>query len=433
MIFQKTYTFLFLLLLFYVLQPFTAQASEIHVITVEGDVNPVLARYIMRYIEQAEESQAECLIIEMDTPGGLVLSTQDIVKRMLSANIPIIVYISPSGGGAVSAGVFITMAAHIAIMAEGTNIGAAHPVGIGGAQDTSEVMTEKTTNWAAAWMRSIAETRGRNADWAEQAVRESVSITETEALQKNVVDYICPTFENVLETINGKEIEVSSGTTVINATGASIRRFEMDWRYQILYKISNPTIAYILLMLGIYGIFFELSNPGSILPGVIGGIFLILAFFALQQLPVRAAGLLLILFALVLFLLEIKVTSYGILTIGGIVAMLIGSLMLFQETTLSAPRVNLGVAIAAAVVTGLFFFFAMGMALKTKLTKPTTGREGLVGERGVAISDITPEGQVTLHGEIWRATSDESISKGDKIIVQSVDGMELKVAKHSST
>ena len=408
-------------------------ASDIHVITVNGDVNPVLARYIIRSIERAEEENAECLIIEMDTPGGLVASTQDIVKKMLGADVPVIVYVSPSGGGAVSAGVFITMASHIAIMAEGTNIGAAHPVGIGGSQDTSKVMTEKTTNWAAAWMRSIAEKRNRNADWAERAVRESVSITEDEALKKNVVEYICPSLGNVLETIDGKEVEVASGSVTLQTRNAGIRRFDMTWRDKILYKISNPTIAYILLMLGIYGIFFELSNPGAILPGVVGGIFLILAFFALQQLPVRAAGLLLILFALVLFLLEIKVTSYGILTIGGIVAMLMGSLMLFQETSMPSMRVDWRVALAAAVTTGLFFFFAMGMALKTKLTKPTTGPEGLIGEKGVAISEIALEGEVALHGEIWKAVSDQVINIGEKIIVTKVDGLELKVKKRMDT
>lgn len=408
-------------------------ASEIYLVKVEGDVNPVLARYLIRYIELAEDEKAECVIIEMDTPGGLVPSTQDIVKSMLNAEVPVVVYVSPSGSGAVSAGVFITMAAHIAIMAEGTNIGAAHPVGIGGAQDTSEVMTEKTTNWAAAWMRSIAEKRGRNADWAERAVRESVSITEIEAVKINVVDYVCPTLDDAVRTIHGTSVEVQSGAVTLDTQGAIMRRFSMGWRDQILYKISNPTIAYILLMLGIYGIFFELSNPGSVLPGVLGGIFLLLAFFALQQLPVRIAGLLLILFALVLFLLEIKVTSYGILSIGGVVALLIGSLMLFQETTISAPRVDWRVAVAVAVTTGLFFFFAMGMALKAKLTKPTTGKEGLLGEKGVAITEIAPEGQVSLHGEIWRAISEQKIAKGEKIIVSEVSGMELKVTKQGAS
>ncbi|MCR4438359.1 MAG: nodulation protein NfeD [bacterium] len=406
--------------------------GRVHVIKVEGDVNPVLARFIIRHIEKAEKERAECLVIKMDTPGGLVLSTQDIVKGILGADVPVVVYVWPSGGGAVSAGVFITMAAHFAIMAPGTNIGAAHPVGIG-AQDTSATMAEKTTNWAAAWMRSIAEKRGRNADWAEKAVRESASITEEEALKKKVVDYVCASLKEVLDTLDGKETEVASGRVTLHTKEATIHEYSMDWRSLILYKISNPTIAYILLVLGIYGIFFELSNPGSVLPGVVGGIFLILAFFALQQLPVRAAGLLLILFAIVLFVLEVKVTSYGVLTIGGIVAMLIGSLMLFQETAMPSMRIDWRVALAAAITTGLFFFFAMGMALKAKMTKPTTGKEGLIGEKGVVVTDLAPEGQVRLHGEIWSAYSDEPIPAGQKIQVVGVDGMSLKVKKFASS
>lgn len=407
-------------------------AAHVHVIKVEGDVNPVLARFIIRHIEKAEKERAECLIIKMDTPGGLVLSTQDIVKRMMGAEVPVVVYVWPSGGGAVSAGVFIAMAAHFVVMAPGTNIGAAHPVGIG-AEDTSKVMTEKTTNWAAAWMRSIAEKRGRNAEWAEKAVRESASITEEEALKKKVVDFVCASLQEVLETLDGKETEVASGRVTLHTKDAVVTEYSMDWRSLILYKISNPTIAYILLVLGIYGIFFELSNPGSVLPGVVGGIFLILAFFALQQLPIRAAGLLLILFAIVLFVLEVKVTSYGVLTIGGIVAMLIGSLMLFQETAIPSMRVDWRVALAAAITTGLFFFFAMGMALKAKMTKPTTGKEGLLGEKGVVITDLTPEGQVRLHGEIWTAYSDEPIPAGQKIQVVAVEGMSLKVKKSGAS
>ncbi len=405
-----------------------ADSGRVHVIKVEGDVNPVLARFIMRQIDKAERERAECLVIKLDTPGGLVLSTQDIVKRILAADVPVVVYVWPSGGGAVSAGVFITMAAHVAIMAPGTNIGAAHPVGLS-PEDTSRTMAEKTTNWAAAWMRSIAEKRGRNADWAEKAVRESASITEEEALKNKVVDYVCSSLQQVLETLDGKEVEVASGRKVMHTKDASIHEYHMDWRSLILYKISNPTIAYILLVLGIYGIFFELSNPGSVLPGVVGGIFLILAFFALQQLPVRAAGLLLILFALVLFILEVKVTSYGVLTIGGIVAMLLGSLMLFQETSMPSMRIDWRVALAAAITTGVFFFFAMGMALKAKMSKPTTGKEGLIGEKGVVITDLAPEGQVKLHGEIWTAYSDEPISAGQRIRVVAVDGMSLKVEK----
>jgi membrane-bound serine protease (ClpP class) len=421
----------FLTILFCVFINVSVYAATVHVIKIDGDINPVAASFIIQSIDRAQEEGATCLIIEMDTPGGLLESTKSIVKKMLNCNIPIIVYVSPSGAGAVSAGVFITMASHIAVMAEGTNIGAAHPVGLGGQQDSSKVMGEKVTNWASAWMRGIAEKRGRNADWAELAVRESVSINEQEAVEKNVVDFICPDLDSLLSVVDGTEIECVSETRQLETKGAAVVRHNMNWRDRILYKISNPNIAYILMILGIYGLFFELSNPGSILPGVVGGIFLILAFFALQTLPVRSAGILLILFAIILFILEVKVTSYGILSIGGIVAMFLGSLMLFEETPDVSLKLDWRLALAAALTTGAFFIFAMGMVLKTRLTKPTTGKEGLIGERGVAITRVAPEGDIKVHGEIWKAVSDQKIKKGEKIRVVDVDGLELKIEKFS--
>lgn len=421
----------FITIMVLVSAPWAVTAGTVHLIEIDGDINPIAADFIIQSIDRAEEQGAACLIIEMDTPGGLLESTKTIVKKMLNCNVPIIVYVSPSGAGAVSAGVFITMASHIAVMAEGTNIGAAHPVGLGGQQDTAKVMGEKVTNWASAWMRGIAEKRGRNADWAEQAVRESVSINEQEALKNNVVDFICPDLDSLLAVIDGVEVELPSEKRKIETKGATIVRYEMNWRYRILYKISNPNIAYILLILGIYGLFFELSNPGAILPGVVGGIFLILALFALQTLPVRSAGLLLILFSIILFILEVKVTSYGILSIGGIIAMFLGSLMLFEETPDVSLKLDWRLALAAALTTGLFIIFAMGMALKIRLTQPTTGKEGLIGEKGVAINRIAPEGDIKVHGEIWKAVSEQRIKKGEKIRVIAVDGLELKIEKFS--
>ncbi len=409
----------------------TGQESvrSVHLIDVDGIINPISAQYIIRHIDRAEEEGAECLILRLDTPGGLLESTKDIVKRMLSAEVPVVVYVSPSGAGAVSAGVFITLAAHIAAMDEGTNIGAAHPVTIGGSSDTSKVMAEKVTNWAVAYIRSIAEKRGRNADWAEEAVRKSVSVTEKEAVRKHVVDLVAPSLDSLLRAIDGREVKLPSGTKVLHTRDAEILPLPMTLRDRILYKISHPTVAYILLILGIYGLFFELSNPGAILPGVVGGIFLILAFFALQTLSVNYAGLLLILFALVLFILEVKVTSYGILTIGGIVAMVIGSLMLFDTYEVPALRVSLSVVLAAALTTAAFFVFALGMALKAKRTKPTTGREGLIGEQGIALTRLGPEneGQVKLHGEIWKATAPQPVRKGERIRVTAVHGLMLEV------
>lgn len=421
------------LLLFLLITLSISHASEnILKIQIEGDINPISAEYILDNIERAENENFQALLIQMDTPGGLLQATQDIVKGILEANVPVIMYVAPSSAGAVSAGVFITMACHVAAMAEGTNIGAAHPVSAGGQQDTSAVMKEKVENYAASWARGIAEKRNRNADWIEQAVRKSVSINEKEAVELNVVDLIAPTQDSLLTLLDGREIELPDKTVILSTRNADIRVGEMGWMRSILYKISNPTIAYILLTLGIYGIIFELSNPGSILPGVVGGIFLILAFMALQTLPVQAAGILLILFAIVLFILEVTVTSYGILTIGGIVSMFLGGLMLFRDAPGFPFQVDWRVALAVAICTGAFFVFALGMAMKVRLTRPKTGSEGLVNTKGIAITDMDPRGSVRLHGEYWSAVSDEPVKKGDTVRVIEVDGLLLKVVKDKS-
>ncbi len=410
-----------------------AGPGEILRIEIDGDINPVSAKYIIDNVERAAEENYEALLIQMDTPGGLLQATQDIVMSILEADVPVIMYIAPSSAGAVSAGVFITMACHVAAMDEGTNIGAAAPVSIGGQQDTSRVMGEKVENYTSAWARGIAEKRGRNADWAEQAVRKSVSINENEAVALNVVDLVAPTQDSLLAAIDGSEVELADGETVtLNTKNAEIVQREMSWHHRILYRISNPTVAYILLMLGIYGIFFELSNPGAIIPGVVGGIFLILAFMALQTLPVRTAGVLLILFAVVLFVLEVKVTSFGILTIGGIVAMFLGAIMLFEEAPGFPFRVDWKIALTVALATAAFFVFAVGMALKVRLTRPTTGNEGLLGQTGVAFTNISDSGEVKVWGEFWNAHSDEKIKKGEKVRVVDVNGLEIKVEKINS-
>lgn len=409
-----------------------AATGQVLKITIDGDINPVSAKYIIDNVRKAETGQYEALLIQMDTPGGLLQATQTIVKTILDADVPVIMYISPSGAGAVSAGVFITMACHIAAMNTGTNIGAAHPVGIGGQQDSSKVMGEKIENYTATWARGIAEKRGRNADWAENAVRRSVSINEKEAVRLKVVDLIAPTQDSLLTAVDGRSVELRQGRVKVLATkDAKVVEHEMNWRNRILYRISNPTIAYILLMLGIYGLFFELSNPGAIIPGVAGGIFIILAFMALQTLPVSTAGILLILFALVLFILEIKVTSFGILTIGGITAMFLGSIMLFEESPGFSFRVDWRVALTVTLFTAAFFLFALGMALKTRLSKPTTGREGLLGETGVVLTPIAPDsdGEIRVWGEIWRAGSDQKIKKGENVRIVAVKGLRLYVEK----
>ncbi|MCD6170640.1 MAG: nodulation protein NfeD [Candidatus Latescibacteria bacterium] len=402
----------------------------VEVIRIDGIINPISSKFIVESIQRAEEDKAECLVIQMDTPGGLMESMRSVVKEMLSARVPVLVYVWPSGARAASAGVFITLAAHIAAMTPGTNIGAAHPVSLGSAQDSTgaKTMMDKLTNDAAASIRSIANKRGRNAQWAEKAVRESVSITAREALKLGVIDIVCEDLSELLRTINGRKVKLPSGQRILHTGNARIERIQMNFRYRILDKISNPNIAYILLMLGIYGIFFELANPGSILPGVAGAIFLILAFFALQTLPINYAGLLLILLAIVLFILETQIPSHGILTIGGIISMGLGSIMLINVQA-SFLRISWGVIIPAVIATAAFFLFAVGMGLHIQRRKPTTGAEGLVGEIGVALTRIGPTGKVAIHGEIWEAVSDQKIRKGEKILVIGVNRLRLRVSR----
>ncbi len=404
----------------------------VHVIKVESIITPVSAEFITKSIKRAEEENARALIIELDTPGGLLESTRDITKSFLAAHIPIIVYVSPSGARAASAGVFICYAAHIVAMAPSTNIGAATPVSIGGEMDSTSAMKHKVTNDAVAQIKALAEKRGRNVEWAEKAVREAASITEKEALELKVINFISPSVDSLLNQVNGLQVEVDSKKVTLEIRDAQLVRREMNLRYRILEKISDPNIAYILLMLGIYGLFFELSNPGAIFPGVIGAIFLILAFFALQTLPVNYAGLLLIMLAIILFILEVKITSYGLLTIGGVVSMILGSLMLIEQPPDNfqpAIKISLSLILAVVAMTAFFLLFVFGMTLKTHLRKVTTGVEGMIGEIGVAQTKLAPDGSVAVHGEIWKAISGQSIKKGEKVRVVSVDGLRLKVEK----
>jgi len=426
---MKTYLFIVLNIIILFSISVFATEPQVELIQIQGGtVNPVSADYIIRAIDLAEENESQCLIIVLDTPGGLIAATQDIVKRMLASKIPLVVFVHPPGAGAVSAGVSITIAAHFAVMAPGTNIGAAHPVGAG-KTDTSDVSVQKATNWWATFNRSIAEKKGRNSEWIEQAVRHSESITETEALEKNVIDFICPNLDSLLSTLDGKVAEVDTGKVTLRTKNAKIISHKMNLRFKILDMISNPSIAYILLMLGLLGIYFEFSNPGAILPGVLGGIFLIVAFFALQQLPVNVAGILLILFSLLLFLLEIKITSYGLLTIGGVVSMLLGSLMLFKSTPSISIHLPLNLILSVTFAVSAFFIFAIYMAIRTHTKKVTTGKEGITDETGVAVTNIDPDGQVKIHGEYWKATSQTKIKKNDKISVVKVNGLLLTVEK----
>ena len=320
------------------------------------------------------------------------------------------------------------MSAHIAVMAPSTHIGAAHPVSLGEGKE-SKTMSEKIVNDTVSYIKTTAKARGRNVDWAEQAVRKSVSITEEEAVKLNVVDFISPNLQDLLNKIDGKILKFDGVTRTLLTKGIQPRSMQMSWRYRFLDIISNPSIAYILLMLGIYGVFFELSNPGAILPGVVGGIFLILAFYALQMLPINFAGLALILFAIILFIAEIKVVSHGLLAVGGVISLFLGSLMLI-ESPAEYMRISLSVIIPAVLVSAAFFVFALTMAIRARLTKPTTGMEGLVGEEGIASTSISPEGKVSIHGEFWNAITDQNIERGDKVQVIGVVNLKLKVKKN---
>ncbi len=403
------------------------EKAPVFYIEVDGIINPATAKFITESIDQASEKGGQCLIIQLDTPGGLMESMRMIVKKILTSNIPVIVYVGPRGARAASAGVFITLAAHISAMAPSTHIGAAHPVALGEGKE-SKTMSEKIVNDTVSYIKTIAKTRGKNVDWAEKAVRKSVSITEEEALKLNVIDLISPDLHDLLSKIDGKVIKFDGVTRTLMTKGIQPRSMQMSWRYRFLDIISNPTIAYILLMLGIYGVFFELSNPGAILPGVVGGIFLILAFYSLQMLPINFAGLALILFAIILFIAEIKVVSHGLLSVGGVISLFLGSLMLIESPT-EYMRISLSVIIPAVAVSAAFFAFAITKAVKARLAKPTTGIEGMIGETGIAVTSIAPEGKVSIHGEFWNVISDQNIEKGDKVKVIGVENLKLKVKK----
>ncbi len=402
-----------------------AKSPTVLLLKLEEAITPLTYTEISEALTQAENMQAQALIIELDTPGGLVTTTRKIIKRILSARVPVIVFVYPPGAQAASAGTFITLAAHIAAMAPGTNIGAAHPVTMG--QKMDDEMAKKAENDLAAMARSLAKLRKRNANWAEKAVRESVSATAEEALRLRVVDLIAQDLDELLLKIDGRRITLEDREIVLETKHARVVPLKEDLRRKILRLITNPNIAYILLMLGLAGLYFELSHPGAVLPGVVGALCLILAFYAMHLLPVNYAGLLLILLAGILFFLEIKITSYGLLSIAGLASLILGSLMLFGKNP-EALRVSYRVLFPVLITIGLFFCTITYLAAKAVLRRPTTGAEGLVGEKGETISEVGPHGgQVFVHGEIWQATSPVPIPKGEPIVVEGVEGLKLKV------
>ncbi len=400
------------------------------VLKVEGVINPASAEYIVKGIVEAKERRAELLVLRLDTPGGLDTSMRIIIKKMIASPVPVAVYVSPSGARAASAGTFMIIAAHVAAMAPGTNLGAASPVSVSGGMD--ETMKKKVTNDAAAYIRSLAEKRGRNADWAEDAVRKSVSISESVALKKNVIDLVAANLRALLLAIDGRKVPTEFGEKVLRTKGAEVVEYNMGVRQKFLNILSNPNLAYLLMMLGFYGILFELTNPGAIFPGVVGGISLIVGFYALQVLPINYAGLALILLGIIMFLLEIKVPSYGALSIGGGISLILGSVMLI-DTPAPYLRISYYVIIPVAVVTSAFFFFLIALGLKAQRGKSVAGREGLVDATGVARERIDPDGKVFIHGELWNAHSSESIAEGEKVRIVAVEGLRLEVVKEESS
>jgi len=418
--------------LFLFLFPLSVFSQKVISITIDGTINPVSADFIRDNIRKADRENAECLLIHLNTPGGLLKSTRQIVSDILESPIPVIVYVSPGGAHAGSAGVFITLASHIAVMAPGTNIGAAHPVTLQEQMDST--MNEKATNDAAAFIRSIAEKRNRNIAWAERAVRRSYSYSETEALEDSVIDLIAKNEKELLNKIDGKQIQLASGEKTLHTASATIEEHKMNIWEKILDIISDPNIAYILFLLGLYGLLFELYNPGAILPGIVGVISLVLALYSMHTLPVNYAGLALIIFAIILFLLEIKIVSHGLLAIGGIISLLIGSMMLIKSSPLEMIKISRSIIISATVVTALFFLFVVGLGIKAQRRKGVTGLEGLIGATGEVTEALTPGGRIRVQGETWNAESlSGSVNIGQKVRIREMKNLKLYVEKISNS
>jgi len=398
----------------------------VYVGSYEGVINPVAAEYIAHVLSEAQAGGATAVVIRLDTPGGLDTSMRVAIKNITSSPVPVIVYIAPSGGRAASAGVFILYAAHIAAMAPGTNVGAAHPVAMGGEMDAT--MKTKVENDAAAYIKSIAEKRGRNVQWAEEAVRKSVSVTEKEALNLKVIDLIAEDVPSLLAAVDGREVTTGAGKTVLRTKGAAVKEVPMGWRMEALKVLSDPNIAFLLMTIGTIGLLAELYNPGAILPGIVGAISLILAMYSLQTLPISYAGVLLILLGIVLFVLEIKVMSYGLLSLGGLAALVLGALMLVKT---DAPflKVSLSFIIPTAITFGAILMTLTWMALKSQRRSPVSGIESMIGDIAIAKTDLAPRGTVLVHGELWEAVSDEPIRQGEEAEVKSVAGLTLRVAR----
>ncbi len=405
-----------------------AAPPPVYYLDAVGTVNPGMAEFILAGIDKAEEQQAQALVVQLDTPGGLDTSMRQIVQGISNARVPVIVFVAPSGARAASAGVFITQAAAVAAMSPGTNIGAAHPVSIGMGGKMDPTMEKKVLNDFVAYGRALAEEHGRNPDWMEKAIRQSVSISASEAVKLKVVDLMADNLDDLLAKVNGRRVLVQGKPVVLQTAGAPLQKIPESLRFRLLKHIADPNIAFVLLMIGLAGIYFELAHPGVVLPGVIGATCLLLALFAFQTLPVNYIGVLLILLAFVFFILEFKVGSYGLLSVAGMTALLLGSIMLFHERG-GGMGVSWGLLLPTVFIISLFFMAVAGIVFRSHRRRVVSGAEGLVGEQGVAVTPLAPEGRVFIHGENWQAASDEPVAPQESVEVLAVRGLKLLVRR----
>lgn len=414
------------LLLLAVLAP-----AQVLKITVDAPIHPITSEYIVQTIERADREGASLVLLVLNTPGGLDTSMREIIEKIVNARTPVAAYVAPSGARSASAGFFIAIACDIFAMAPGTNTGAAHPVGVSlTGQAMDKTMEEKVTHDAAAYIKTLAEKRGRNARMAEDAVRKSLSYTEDEALKGGLIDLVAGTERDIIDRFDGKVVKRFDGREQTLQLGSELlTEIPMTSRQKFLLTISNPNLAYILLMIGLLGLYFEFSNPGAILPGVLGGLSLLLAVFSFQILPINYVGLMLILLAIILFILEVKVTSYGMLSVGGIIAMIIGSLMLI-DSPVPELRPSLGFVIPVVLGFSLIVIFLVTLVVRAHARRSSTGREGMIGERGTARTDLAPSGKVFVHGEIWDAEAEGPVRAGESIeVIEVLGGLKIRVRK----